>query len=287
MQGPRNIAARVVKVNFAKAGPDQNPPSGLIDLRFIPYPGMNGGSFFGLLRYVIPAEPKAATGFHIVRPGTADSSFYFFNLIDEAKLQRHKGEVATVVFTCNVPRDDAAPVLRREMDGPNVPTVFDTGSSVFVPTWPSWQVNFVRGEEGPVTVGLFSKRSGNWLFDLDPRWKFNPPPLPGYEQAPLYVFAGGAPKSGTTWIEKIFNMHGAVMCNGEGGFFLRETQLKFADYNFWLPGNLTEDDYGLMSQAGMVDMIFRAIHSLWPHQVYVDRAPANGYSYAKALAAFP
>jgi hypothetical protein len=274
-----------VKVEYAKAdNPVSSSVGSIQEISFTPFPGMNNGSFIGMLRCILPADPKTALGFHLVALDAPEHDFYYFDLIGDEKLIARKREMATILFTCNVPQLGPAPT-----DSENfifrIRPAFAAKRPDDDP--PVWQIRFAGGDGMVTPLGFFTRKSGNWVFVRESTAPTSKGDLPPRKSQPLYVFAGGAPKSGTTWVEKIFNSHGDILCNGEGGFFLRETQLRYAAYNYWLPGNVTMADLGLLSQAGTVDMIFRAYDSHWRHEVYVDRAPAYSYSYFKALGAFP
>jgi hypothetical protein len=113
---------------------------------------------------------------------------------------------------------------------------------------------------------------------------------------PSLFFVGGAPKSGTTYVEQILNAHPSVLCTGEGGFFsaLDRASLEgclarreLCDFNPWTtprPDRRFELDFML----GALARAFFELHaSLFPCSAVGDRTPANSRFVANLLAAVP
>jgi hypothetical protein len=259
------IIPRILKAAFFRAWPFpslSSAPLNVFALR--PFPGMNKGSFLGFIKCRIPSVVKDAIGFQIYRKDN-DKQFFHFNVMHQDALTPHKGRMLWALFNFHLPE---------------VPEL-DTPEAV-------WNVNVLGCDGKAHIVGMFNRVGGHWRFTPYPRWSDRCiGDLQKKVREPRYVFAGGPPKSGTTWVEKILNSHPRILCNGEGNFFHVPLKVKISQQNNWLPENTEDTDFGLLHQAGAAEKVFRAMNALWPQEIFVDRSPSYSSCYFKVMAALP
>ncbi len=74
---------------------------------------------------------------------------------------------------------------------------------------PSRRLLYTDGRGGHLELARIQRRGGSFSTAGPAR----------AESAARRFFVGGAPKSGTTWVEEILNAHPDVLCTGEGAFF--------------------------------------------------------------------
>lgn len=111
----------------------------------------------------------------------------------------------------------------------------------------------------------------------------------------LKAFVGGAPKSGTTWVEKILNAHPFIYCTGEGEFFdyishdLMASQISRdqRDYNNWVPLGRDPDGETDLMMAATASWFMSAAAVATGVSCVADRSPYNALHYDRILAFFP
>jgi Sulfotransferase domain len=115
-----------------------------------------------------------------------------------------------------------------------------------------------------------------------------PAPPPAAKDPPDFFFVGGAPKSGTTWVEKIINAHPLALCVGEGAFFANtrgEALCGFLaagpwSFDAWTLPRSPEAFEADCYLAGRALYGFRSYARLWPGLAAIgDRSPKNALSY--------
>ncbi|MBT8140660.1 MAG: sulfotransferase [Gammaproteobacteria bacterium] len=117
------------------------------------------------------------------------------------------------------------------------------------------------------------------------------------------VFVGGAPKSGTTWLQLILNAHSNIVCQGEGHLMdllypkvvklLSEYSVFVRQHNKQLFGDASE--FPVIEGEQDRHFLFRLLSSALmakydlPDSLHVvgERCPDNAYHMSKLLAAFP
>ena len=149
------------------------------------------------------------------------------------------------------------------------------------------------------TNGLGDYQEIGWFIKKNLLWEFYPSKesenlsinLGAIPKNVSIFFVGGAPKSGTTWVEIILNHHPNIICTGEGGFF--EYISRAIMLNYFL--NVDKRDYikwvfPKRKPNFEIDFIFGAIAKYW-FNFYIglcpeikaigDRTPNNARNYDK------
>jgi Sulfotransferase domain len=155
------------------------------------------------------------------------------------------------------------------------------------------RVAYTDGDNRYWTLGYLRKERWNWIFgsqkelvvhdavDLDRPIRIEP------------FFVGGAPKSGTTWVQDIINSHPDIVCSGEGGFFeytpwlekyFRKKDLR--DYVSWtLPSPRPRHQVDFVS-ASLARSVFQYFGAIWGTCKIGDRSPNNALHYRRAISSF-
>lgn len=282
---PKSIDVQIIKTHFAPVSLAPETDEKGAALRISHYPGMNEGAFLAVLDYVVPQKIKSPMGVHLVELGKGGDDFYFYNLLDEETLRRHAGQAVKILFSFSLPGNRPGWVSDRVYSFETPESNVSFFSQALSAESKEWLINFAPATGGVDKAGRLRKESGSWVFAANPQWLAVPPSAPS--APPRYLFTGGAPKSGTTWVEKILNAMPDVLCCGEGNFFHANARMAVPPGNLWLPQAVHGAAYGLMWEAAITDMVFRAVHNLWPQRLIADRSPSYSYVFPKALAAFP
>jgi hypothetical protein len=142
-----------------------------------------------------------------------------------------------------------------------------------------------------VAVGTLQPVHGIWQFAAS---SAAPPaaPVPFDMPAPdagrlRPGFIGGAPKSGTTWMQLLLNQHPAILSLGEGSLVRNVGVRSSAAANRWFPPRTTQsliDDFG--SQA-LVVRLMQTLREFTGCQFVLDKSPGNARHYRQLLAYFP
>lgn len=257
---PQPLNVKILKTAFSKLGKNaarafsNRPPL----LRLLPYPGINSGTFIGFLELPIVNRPTIDVGIHVVPTAEQSDAFLYFNLITTEELARRRGCIARTLFMFTVPQS-------------HIPA----------------NIALAHAANMLLIMGHVQREHGLWNLNYYPAAAKKAGRTTKSLVRPRYVFVGGAPKSGTTWVENILNNHPEIMCHGEGNFFLPPITRSAPKQNLWLPPSLLDSDYGRMTQAAVANMIFGTLHDLWPHKVFADRSPGNSFSYCEIMEAFP
>jgi len=138
-----------------------------------------------------------------------------------------------------------------------------------------------------IRAGSLQPVNGMWQFSASAETPspFNaPPPDPGRLRP---GFIGGAPKSGTTWMQMLLNQHPAVLALGEGSLVRNVSVRSSATANRWFPPRTLQaviDEFG--SQALLVRLMqtFREFSGC---QWVIDKSPGNARHYRQLLAYVP
>lgn len=108
------------------------------------------------------------------------------------------------------------------------------------------------------------------------------------------VFVGGAAKSGTTWLERILNMHSSIYCCGQGGFFRADIHDELfealrsdrRDFNYWRPTTRDISGEADLLQASIALRYMAAAAAASNVSCVIDRSPDNAFHYDKILSLF-
>lgn len=224
-------------------------------------------AFFAVIETIVPREPAAQPwGIQI---GTEDSDKFYYLNSPPWNFDFCAGQRRRTLFLAQIP-DDAKPPFR----------VFFVNSF---------------GEQYP--IARIARNQRQWAFLRDPEW----PAAPIAEHGELpprlpCFFIGGAPKSGTTWVEKILNAHPNVFCTGEGVFFrprfpdslLRWVTQDQGNCSLWVlpkPRPLFAIEQAC---AAMALHAFRTYGATWPlAQTIGDKTPSNGVNFPLIAGAIP
>ncbi len=137
-----------------------------------------------------------------------------------------------------------------------------------------------------IEVGTLAPSQGVWRFTPDagqPR-----SPFPAAEIAPLRPgFVGGAPKSGTTWMQILLNQHEQIMATGEGSLLYNVTVRANQAVNRWLPPDMSQT---ALNEMGNQALLLRMLHTYREHTGcawVIDKTPGNARFYRRILAYAP
>lgn len=214
-------------------------------------------AFHILLDSIEPREPRGVLrGLHFVEDHA--QRFHFVNL-PAWKLPFAAGRKRRTLLLVQLPADTRSPV----------------------------RVTYTDGEGRYQELGQMIQADGDWSIALTPSELCRQVILTDPPHLPQYFLVGGAPKSGTTWVEKILNSHQQILCLGQGEFFSRlpsilrkEIANDRRDYFDWsLPDQSAELEckwYGV----GRAMLAFHKYSRVWPGLVAIgDRSPDNSRGY--------
>jgi hypothetical protein len=121
--------------------------------------------------------------------------------------------------------------------------------------------------------------------------------LPDQKQGPIQlVFIGGAPKSGTTWVEKIANQHPDMLATGENNLFAWPSPDGLAAlmesapppyYSFAVQQNTPFRTQAAMCYAGRAERVLRQIAMIADVCVIADKSPAYCSSLPEIFLTLP
>jgi hypothetical protein len=257
----------IVKVRrLAEPASDVDPTQAWVELRPLP-PGQQP-TFMGSIWYYFDAQPGARTpGLHLLSARAPD-----------------------------------APRLRY------INLFFDPvtgGSSVLDPT-PGWRrldfmFNLPPGA-GPAGVRAVVERApgtkATWteagdLMQEHGVWRFVPKPghaapFPDPPPAPLRTaFVGGAPKSGTTWMQLLLNQHDDVTATGEGEWLHAVTMRSWRSSIRWFPPFIGDAAQNEFSNLAVMLRMFNLRREHTGCTMVVDKSPGNAFHYRQLLNCVP
>lgn len=91
-----------------------------------------------------------------------------------------------------------------------------------------WKITLITPQNRRTEIGIYRKsRLGLWMLDIRDECFLSTPICDGPVR---YALVGGAPKSGTTWVERLLNMHPDVLSTGENNFFCWPDPDEFAAF---------------------------------------------------------
>ena len=134
-------------------------------------------------------------------------------------------------------------------------------------------------------AGVITQRHGRWEFQPTARnvLPFTPAPPPPLRPA----FVGGAPKSGTTWMQLLLNQHEAVHAMGEGSLLNPVSVRPWEPVNRWFPRHMSPEAHTQYATAAVLQ---RTLETFCRHlgcSWVIDKSPGNAHGYRRLLAFQP
>lgn len=124
---------------------------------------------------------------------------------------------------------------------------------------------------------------GAWQFTSSSQSPFSAPEPPRLRPG----FVGGAPKSGTTWMQLMLNQHPDVFALGEGSMLRNVTVRPWVFANAWYPPKMPQaalNDFGNHALLTRTLQLFREFSGCgW----VVDKSPGNARQYRRILLFLP
>jgi hypothetical protein len=138
-------------------------------------------------------------------------------------------------------------------------------------------------------LGTLSRAEGVWRFQRPGSNPFGANPFATDERPALQpAFVGGAPKSGTTWLQMLLNQHPMIFAQGEGSLLGMVSAMRdWSQANHWLPQNMTRaalSDFGNQAVLLRLLNVFRDFSGCG---IVVDKSPGNARFYRRLLAFVP
>ncbi|HVH75219.1 MAG TPA: sulfotransferase [Stellaceae bacterium] len=234
-------------------------------VRLRPFPPATFPSFLGYIEYTAAADlAPEAPAIHII-PGD-DSDFYYGNLGVN-------------------PQFGTPSIIGR------VPGRYGLAFNFTLPSGlGTSQIRFVfRRDNGAAErhdVGTVEPSGLTWHVNVNPQyaWPETPTPAPN----PItQAFIGGAPKSGTTWIEILLNHHPDILALGEGEFLGFVQACHYRSTNRWFPpGTAYGQDLEIVHIA-LLKFLFDLYGSELGCNLVIDRTPGNAMRYRRLIAVLP
>jgi len=135
-------------------------------------------------------------------------------------------------------------------------------------------------------LGVVAPGRDGWAFDpIDPE----PPPFALARQgtADRTVLIGGAPKSGTTWMQMLLNAHPEVIGNGEGAFFGLIAVAPPRYTNGWFPPGMDIHQLTDLAHAATVRHVFDLYRGWFGCRVIAEKSPGNSAMARRMMQALP
>lgn len=101
------------------------------------------------------------------------------------------------------------------------------------------------------------------------------------------VFVGGAPKSGTTWVQLILNSHPHILCTGEGNFFGLIGAVHNLQHNEWLPPNASDEYCYDLANISLFRLFVDFYRDISGCKLIADKSPGNALQYGRILEMWP
>ena len=140
-----------------------------------------------------------------------------------------------------------------------------------------------------IDAGILAPEFGVWRFT--PAAAAAAPPSAGAQAAgtpPLRPgFVGGAPKSGTTWMQILLNQHPQVMASGEGSLLYNATVRDNQSVNRWLAPGMAQAALNEMANHALLLRMFNTYREHTGCAWVIDKTPGNARFYRRLLAYAP
>jgi hypothetical protein len=134
-------------------------------------------------------------------------------------------------------------------------------------------------------VGSVFKKKGIWTAEITSEFRMRT--IERGNSLPYAVFIGGAPKSGTTWVELLLNRHPDVIVVGEGQFFGFVNACHYRSTNRWLPPALAFGQDLDIVHTALLQYIFAYYAKELGCSFVLDRTPGNAAKYRHLFAIAP
>ena len=147
-------------------------------------------------------------------------------------------------------------------------------------------------EGGPMrrtVLGRVLERNGRWRFR--PRPNLAPHPFTnetaGSRDGYVTGFVGGAPKSGTTWMQILLNQHPEVLSVGEGVFTNMIKLDMPLSSNQWFPPRLTVTQLRDFATELLIRRMVEMNRTVFQCRVVTDKTPGNSRLFRHLLTLVP
>ena len=142
----------------------------------------------------------------------------------------------------------------------------------------------VGGSEIRNNVGAIRVRDNDRIFEVHEKFLLT---APMERQSASYSFVGGAPKSGTTWVQFLLNGHPDCLSLGEGEFFGLVKDIHYRRTNHWLPPAAEVEDIQDLFHLGAMRILTDFYTRVIPVKLVVDKSPGNAKRYSRILELTP
>lgn len=141
------------------------------------------------------------------------------------------------------------------------------------------------GRVVPSDAGELVATDGLWRFDAKPGVR---PPLEPPSPGPLRPgFIGGAPKSGTTWMQMLLNQHDAIFATGEGALLRQASMRPYRSTNWWFPPNTPQSGLNHFANHAVLTRVLNLYRDFTGCGWVVDKSPGNARMYRLILSYVP
>ena len=135
-------------------------------------------------------------------------------------------------------------------------------------------------------LGLVAPGPHGWEFDAADK---EPPPFVPARQGTTNrtVLVGGAPKSGTTWMQMLLNAHPEVIGNGEGAFFGLIAVAPPRYTNGWFPPGMDIHQLTDLAHVATLRHVFDLYRGWFGCRVIAEKSPGNSAMARRMMQALP
>ncbi len=134
-------------------------------------------------------------------------------------------------------------------------------------------------------AGQLAAIDGVWKFDASVAGR---PPVELSAPPPLRAcFIGGAPKSGTTWMQMLLNQHDSVFATGEGALLRHASMRPYRSANWWFPPNTSQAALNHFANHAVLIRVLNLYRDFTGCGWIADKSPGNARIYRLILSYIP